>query len=354
MEYKRLGRTGLQVSAIGLGGVPLTMLAPDEALKVIETAIDEGINYFDLDEAGNQFFPEKTYLDSQKKMGVVLKQHRLQCIVGVKSMRTTKEELKKDVDKALEKIFKDTKREVVDIFHLAFVDNEEKLAGVLSPQGGLAALEEARAEGKIDHILVAGHNPAILTKAIKTGRFDVVEFPFNIIEDEYAAELIPLAHEMDIGTIVMKPIGGGQLRTCAEYSLRWILAHDLACVIPGMRNPEEVKRNARWGHTFKPLTPDELRQLQEIAQPIGRQYCHRCGYCMPCSQGILIVGMMDLLRGGLLSEEGREKAYKKIVSIGGSPAGSCIQCGECRKKCPFDLAVPEMMQKISGLYDQQH
>ena len=108
MEYRRLGRTNLNISIVGFGGLPLFFEPPDKAIQAIHTALDEGINYFDLDEAGNQFSPEKVYLDGGKKIGEVLKERRDDCYLGVKSMRQTYEELKEDVDLALERIVKGT------------------------------------------------------------------------------------------------------------------------------------------------------------------------------------------------------------------------------------------------------
>ena len=83
MEYRRLGRTNLQVSAIGFGGLPLFFQPPDKAIEAINMALDEGINYFDLDEAGNSFIPEKVYLDGGSKIGQVLKKRRNACYLGV-------------------------------------------------------------------------------------------------------------------------------------------------------------------------------------------------------------------------------------------------------------------------------
>ena len=169
MEYRRLGRTNLDISVIGFGGLPLFFVKPEQAIKTIHTALDMGINYFDLDEAGNQFRNDKIYFDGGSKIGQVLKERRKDCYLGVKSMRQTYDELKEDVDLALERIMKGTSREVIDIFHLAFLDDEKKMKILLSKDGGLRALEEAKDEGKIDYILGAAHNPKTASKPAKKG-----------------------------------------------------------------------------------------------------------------------------------------------------------------------------------------
>lgn len=353
MEYRRLGRTNLNLSIIGYGGLPLFFEPPEKAIKAIHTALDEGMNYFDLDEAGNQFVPGKAYLDGASKIGKVLKERREDCYVGVKSMRQTYEELKADIDLALERIVKGTKREVIDIFQLAFLDSPQKMEVVLSKDGGLRALEEAKEEGKIDFILAAAHNPRSLIQAINTGRFDVIELPLNIIEDEYIRVVIPLAKQKDIGTIVMKPIGGGQLASLYGYSLRWIFGNDINCVIPGMKNEEEVRENAKIGHARQALGAKEYEELMKLGEQIGKEYCHRCGYCLPCSQGIFIIGVMDLLKAPILTLEQKRMSYNNIVAKNmGSPASSCIECMECVKRCPFNLPIPELMSQAVGIFEK--
>jgi hypothetical protein len=354
MEYRKLGRTNLDISIIGYGGLPLFFEQPEKAIKSIHTALDEGVNYFDLDEGSNQFIPDKVYLDGGSKIGKVLKERREDCYLGVKSMRQTYEELKADVDLALERIVKGTKREVIDIFQLAFLDIPQKMEVILSKNGGLRALEEAREEGKIDYILGATHNPRSIIQIINTGRFDVIEFPFNIIEDEYIRVVIPLARQKNIGTVVMKPLGGGQLASLSEYSLRWILGHDINCVIPGMRNEEEVKKNVKIGHAPQALDDGEYEELKKLGEQIGKEYCHRCGYCLPCSQDIFIIGVMDFLKSPLLTLERKRMAYHSMVSQKmSSPASSCIECRECVARCPFNLPIPELMSKAADILEKE-
>jgi predicted aldo/keto reductase-like oxidoreductase len=222
---------------------------------------------------------------------------------------------------------------------------------ILSENGGLRALEEAKEEGKIDYILGAAHNPRTLKDVIKSGRFDVVEFPFNIIEDEYLEEMIPLAKEMDIGTIAMKPIGGGQLKDVAHLSLRWVLDHNIDTAIPGMKTKDEVRANVALGHEWKPLSAEELKALREVGGEIGKTYCHRCGYCLPCPQGILILGVMDMVLTPSDSFERKKEMFREIlVEKFKSDPANCAKCEECVEKCPFNLPIPDMMEKAVKMF----
>jgi uncharacterized protein len=345
MRYKRLGRTNLKLSVISYGGLALFFKPVEEATALIEAALDEGINYIDCDEAGNQFDPAAVYEDTRNKLGPVLKRRRGELTVGIKTMFAKKDDVARAIDKALEYIFKGTSRERIDMFHLAHVDVDEKLDLLLSPGGGLAAVEEAREQGKLDHVLVASHNPRVLLRALKTGRFDVAEFPFTIVEQEYLREVIPYCREHDIGTIAMKPLGGGQLIRRADLCIRWIMNHDVDIIIPGMKSMEELRQNIEPGHSYVPLTASELRELEEIARPIGQEYCHRCGYCLPCSQGIHIFSQMDLFKTSTIDLQQKQSLYSRMKQRGAKTAGDCVACGLCIERCPFKLAIPEILQR---------
>ena len=351
MEYRRLGRTNLKLSMIAFGGLPIHFQPQDVAIEAINTALDEGVNYFDLDEGGSQFDPQKVYLSGASKIGQVLKARREDCYLGVKTMRATYDDVKADVDLALERLVKGTKREVIDLFHLAFLDTPEKLDLIFSVNGGLRALEEAKEEGKIDFILGAAHNPRTLARVITSGRFDVIEFPFNIIENEYIDEVIPLVKKHDIGTIVMKPLGGGQLQQYANVSLRWILGHPVDCAIPGMRTKEEVMSSVAVGNRWTPLSEDELAALKKVGEEIGKRYCHRCGYCLPCPQGIMILGVLDMVLGPFLSLERKRQTFQEVI-VGKfkSDPRNCVRCEQCIEKCPFKLPIPDLMEKAVEMF----
>lgn len=348
MNYRRLGRTNLAISHIAYGGLALFYVRPREARALLNAALDRGINYVDCDEAGNQFVSGKVYEDTREKLGKVLKSRRSEVYVGIKCMFASGEEVARDIDRALEYVFKGTGREVIDLFHLAHVDTDEKLDRLLAADGGLEAIDAARKAGKIDHVLVASHNPTVLLRALKTGCFDVAEFPYTVIEREYEHEVIPFCREHDIGSIVMKPIGGGQMAACADLSLRWIAHKPVDVIIPGMKTMDELQSNIASVEEKAPLCEDELRQLETMGKTIGSEYCHRCGYCLPCPQGIHIIGMFDVFRSTLVPPERKKEIYRQVKQRGSSTADDCIACGQCVEKCPFKLPVPELMQKISA------
>jgi len=270
MHRRRLGRTGLQVSVVGFGGIPIIALSREKAEKVVRYAYEKGVNYFDT---------ARAYGDSEEKMGAALKDVRDEVVLATKTHQRTKEAAARA---GLKQSLRNLQTDRIDLVQLHGIDSEQLLKKAMSSEGALSALEEAKAQGKIDHIGISGHNPYVLAKAIRTGKFDAVLDPLNVLDRRANEELIPLAKELDVGVVIMKALGGcgsplgysqwgarllgkpeidwpdpvefiahfgkdGFER--AERSLRFVLAHDIDTVIPGLRSTEEidyVRARAKW------------------------------------------------------------------------------------------------------------
>ena len=196
MQRRRLGRTKLQVSIIGFGGIPIIALSREEAEKVVRYAFDRGVNYFDT---------ARAYGDSEEKIGAALEDIREKVVIATKThQRTKKAAARAGLKQSLRKLRTDR----IDVVQLHGIDNEETLKKAMASEGSLSALEAAKAEGKVDHIGITGHNPWLLVKAIKTGKFDMVLAPMNVLDRRASEELIPIAKEQDVGVVIMKPLGG--------------------------------------------------------------------------------------------------------------------------------------------------
>ena len=82
-----------------------------------------------------------------------------------------------------------------------------------------------------------------------------------------------------------------------------------------------------------------------INASIGQEYCHRCGYCLPCSQGIHIFSQIDLFKTSTITMEQKRALYKQMKEKGAKTAGDCVACGECIEKCPFKLPIPDILER---------
>ena len=151
-----------------------------------------------------------------------------------------------------------------------------------------------------------------------------------------------------MGTIAMKPLAGGNLEDW-RLALRFIAAAGVCDIsIPGMGSPEEVDRNAAAAEDLSPLTEEELARCGAIRRELGSRFCRRCGYCAPCPSGIDIPGsflMANYLRRYGLADWARAR-YEAMPYH----AGSCVQCGACEKRCPYELPIRDMLAEVAQVF----
>lgn len=331
MKKRRLGRTGLEVTPISFGALPIQRCTMEEAGPILNAVLDMGINFVDT---------ARAYTDSEAKIGRHISSRRKEYYLATKSMARDRENMAKDIETSLTNMQTD----YIDLYQVHNIKTRADFDAVMAPGGALEALKEAKAAGKIGHIGVTGHNVELLIEAIKTGEFSTVQVPFNFIETGALKELFPLAKSLDVGRIVMKPLGGGQVRS-TDLALRFILEQDISVAIPGMDKLEQVEQNLKAAKEFKPLTEEERAILKAEAEAIGPNFCRRCGYCMPCAAGIDIpqVFIFHLQYTSYGLKDAIPKRYAGLKA----KASDCIECGACEKRCPYDLPIRERMKQVA-------
>ena len=334
MQYRRLGRTDLMVSAVGLGAIAGAGGA-EGTTRIINQAIDLGTNFIDT---------SRQYAHSEERIGPVLEQRREDVYVCTKTHERDKQAAARQIQESLELLLVDT----IDIYMLHDVSGDKTYEKVRSPGGALQALKEAREAGKIAHIGISTHDLNTAKRAIRSGEFEVLEIPFSAVENsEQHFEAIELANKLDIGIVAMKPLSGGNLSN-AELALRYVLQHDISTAIPGARKPEEARQNSMVGWEPRPLAEEEQRVLFEEARALGETFCRRCGYCMPCTVDIDIPGTFILdnqARAAIARGEARVlDVVRKGYAMVPVKADQCLQDGVCEARCPYHLPIAEMMK----------
>lgn len=332
VRYRKLGRTGIKVSVIGFGGIPIQRVTEEDASIIVNKALDLGINFFDT---------ARGYTDSEAKLGAALIKRRKEAVIATKSMSRTGEGMAADIQKSLEAL----RTDFIDIYQLHNVKDEMTLKQVFSKNGALAALTKAKQDGLIRHIGITGHIKSYLMEAIKIKEIETVQFPFNAIETAGVNELLHDTGKTDTGVIIMKPLAGGALKK-AGPALRYILEYPVSTVIPGMDFLKQVEENASAGSNPAPLSAAEKQMLEKEKEKLGAAFCRRCEYCLPCSQGIDIATIF-LLDGYYTRYDLQNWARERYRGLPVN-ADSCLECGECEEKCPYSLPIRQMLKDAAA------
>jgi len=358
VKYRPLGKTGLQVSALGLGCMRLPEHDPELAAQVVDTAIAMGINYL-----------ETTY-------GYI--NHRCQHLVagGLKGRSrglivsgktgvgedTTADSYRKDMERQMETLGVD----YLEFYQVGWF-SLEALPHLTKKGGALEALHKARAEGIIGHIGFTGHDkPENFTKLIETGLFDSLTIPYNMLDRSYAPT-IKRAGELGVGVIAMCPVAGGMLASPAKRlqelipggatstaaaALQFILANpNVSCAASGMNTVEMVRENVATVDAFQGLTDEDWTRMNRILDEfkvVGSKFCTGCGYCMDCPNGV------DIPRNFRIYNLGRVYGlidWAKTEYANMDPAKraeACIECAQCEPKCPNTLPIMEQLKEVAG------
>ena len=334
MKQTRLGKTELMVSELGFGGIPIIPIEHKEAVSIVRHCFERGISFFDT---------ANMYADSERKIGEALEDVRDKVVLATKTTDRTAEGAAKHIDLSLKLL----KTDHLDIYQFHNMSSEKELDMILGQDGAYEAVEKAQKEGKIRFIGFSSHDLATAKKACQTNRFFTVQFPFNFIEHDPADELFKIAEDNDMGIIGMKPLGGGLLEK-AVLCFKFLRQFPRVVPIPGISSIEEADELIDFYLNPQPLTDEDKQEIERLRSVIGTKFCHRCGYCMPCEQGVNITSVMSfrsaVARGMKLD------VVKFMVGPAMESAEGCTECEECLDKCPYKLPIPELLKENLAAY----
>jgi len=353
MRTRRLGSTGLQVSELGFGCIRFGGMNADKVMRLVRRALDAGITLFDTAEA---------YGDSEAKLGTALGSRREDVVIVSKTLNRGEAEATAAVDQSLRYLGTD----YIDVYLCHDCTNRAQYERAIGPGGSLSALQKAQTDGKIRFIGISGHDLDVLADAMQTAQFQVVELEYSANNPEAGESLLPLASKLDIGTIVMKPLGGGRLVVPASRrrlgdddlngldALRFVLAEPhVTTVIPGMQHFAELDQNLRVARA-EPPSQEWLEDARRRASLFGKDFCRGCGYCLPCEQEIPIPQILRLYSEMTHLTENyaamaRARATYPLIQRN---ATDCVECGRCEERCPYGLNIREQLRSAHGMLQQ--
>ncbi len=333
MQYRVLGKSGLRVSVLGLGGIPIQRIDKPGTAALIDLLAEGGVNFIDT---------ARGYSVSEEYLGYALKGKRDRFILASKSMSRTYEDMRRDIETTLRNLQTDH-IELYQLHNLPLKD----FAKVFDDKGAARAIEDAISQGLVGHLGATFHSPKALHQAVEQQLVETVMFPYNIVENQ-GRDSFALARQNNIGVIAMKPMAGGNI-TDGRLALRYIL-NDENCTIaiPGMAELPEAAENLHTAETISPLDSRELAEIEQWKIRLGGDFCRRCGYCAPCSAGIDIPGcftMANYVANYDLSDWARSR-YMAFAAH----AGDCTGCGKCEQRCPYNLPIRQKMSLVKELF----
>ncbi len=330
MRKIRLGTSGLMVSRVGFGGIPITRVSYEEAERCIRTAIDLGINFIDT---------ASGYRDSEEKIGRAIKGYRENLIIATKSHPSSAEGMSERIDQSLRRL----QIEIIDLYQFHLIKDEQTLKQSLEL---FPILEKARDQGKIRHIGASVHGVDWINNVIETDAFETVMIALNFIVCE-AATALGNARKHDVGVIAMKPMAGGHIED-PYLAFKYFIGMENVVPVVGVETPEQIKEIVRILEDDIPATPGEIQEMEHIRKESGNRFCRRCGYCMPCEQGVKIVPA-TIFKSFAKRLPPKELITGNMAAIMQS-LENCIQCRKCEEKCPYDLDVLEMLEENKAYY----
>ncbi|MDR1733176.1 MAG: aldo/keto reductase [Synergistaceae bacterium] len=335
MEKIRLGKTELQVSRVALGGIPIMRVPKEEAVALVRKTLDLGINFIDT---------AHVYHDSEEKIGEGIKGVRREdLVIASKSPGDDRKKFDEDLDLSLKRLGVD----YIDIYQLHNIGSEARRDAVFAPGGAFEGLQAAIKAGKVRFPAFSSHNIPLAMEIMRGGKFDVVQIPFNYIDNNAEKEAIPLAKELDMGFIAMKPMGGGLLDD-AGLSFRYLMQFDNIVPDPGIEKIEEIREIISIVEKKQGLTSQDREKIEKLRAEFGPSWCHRCDYCQPCPQGIPISGVLSAKSG--LKRFTPERA-QSMVGTAVEKARNCVECGVCMTRCPYHLEIPKLLKDNIAYWD---
>ena len=381
MNYRRLGKTELMVSEIGLGAEWLERHNGTECKEIIDLCAKNGINILDC------WMSEPNV---RSNIGAAIKNSRSRWIIqghlgsvweNGQYVRTRN--LPK-VKAAFQDLLDRLGTDYIDLGMIHYVDQEGELDQIA--EGPFYAyVKELKEKGVISHIGMSTHNPKVAIKAVEMGLVEMILFSINpafdllpasedlndYFAEEYdaslagidatRAKLYRLCEEKDVGITVMKGFAGGRLFNektspfgvaltpvqCIHYALT---RPAVASILTGLETPEQIREAVSY-ETASEEQKDYATILAKAPRHAYRGQCTYCGHCKPCPENIDIAMVNKLYDLAAMQPTVPASVRSHYFALE-KTAADCIGCKGCETRCPFGVPVAERMEKAKALFGE--
>lgn len=262
MDTRPFGNTGESFPILSFGGQRIVDgrgCSEEEAIQIVNTALDRGIRYFDTAWVYSRG-------QAETRLGKVVKHRREEMWIATKVFDPTRSGARRQLEESLTRLQTDH----VDEWRFHDVGTFERLDAFTGAGGALETAIQAREEGLIRYISISGHrNPQVLVEAVKRFPFDTALLALSALDHfmlSFAEEFLPLANARGMGTVAMKVLGLGSLTHEVERALRYAFALPVSTVVVGMESMAQLEQNLAIAESYTPMSDEErLAFLLEIA-----------------------------------------------------------------------------------------
>lgn len=376
MQYRKIGKTGIETSILALGCMRLPVIDGDmgkidkeKATELVRYAIDHGVTYIDTAYPYHQ-------KGSEAFLGEALKDGYRERVTLVTKAPVWLFETHDDFEKYLDEQLANLQTDHVDIYLLHAMGKERwetcKKIDVFS------AIEAAKAKGKIKNIGFSFHDDLETFKTIASAYpWDICMIQFNYmdVEEQAGIEGVRFAESIGLPMAVMEPLKGGMLArapkevqavwdtypetmSAPEWALRFVANFEnVKVILSGMSTLEQLKENLSISDRMKPnalddkaletITAARKAYLEKVQVP-----CTGCKYCVPCPQGVEIPSVFTLFNRAHMYDavESSKKQYQSGFAKSGG-ASTCVACGLCETKCPQKIDIIQSLKRAAALFE---
>jgi predicted aldo/keto reductase-like oxidoreductase len=321
----RLGRSEMQVTAVGFGGIPIQRVSEQEAARVVRAALDGGMNWIDT---------ANSYGSSEERIGrAVAGYDRGTFHLFTKGHGKQPEELSRQIELSLERL----RTDYLDLYQFHLVPDPATWKR-MEEDGALELLRSYRSRGVIRHIGASAHTVEAALAVLAHPDIEVLQYPFNFIVEAEGREVLEACRRADVGFVAMKAFAGGVLES-ASACIRFLLQYPDVAADPGFEGEHEVREVLELWQEAAPLSAADRKTIDHLRRSLGTRFCRRCGYCSPCPEGVQIIPLMtmdSLVRRFPADALWGESAW---IAQAGRSVEACIRCGQCEERCPYKLPI---------------
>lgn len=364
MIYKPYGNTGLDVSAVGFGGMRFDLKnSMEENAEIVRYACEMGINYFDT-------APGYCQDKSEDIMGLAFKDMPNDFLVSTKGMPTsfdTKVKAMDAVKRSIERLGVDK----LEFYHIWCLREMAHYELAMKEGGQYEGLLELQQQGLIDHIVCSSHQPGDeIRQIVEDGKVEGVLMGVNLLNFPYRWDGVLAANEKGCGVVAMNPLGGGSIpthhkelsflagegETPTQAALRFIIATPQISVgLVGFTTKAHIDEACKIADTTKAFTQAELDNIKKNIGENLNMACTGCGYCKGCPEDIPIPGYMQFYNEKQMFGVNDDKMKKMIkgerqwgmLVARNADSNACTECGLCEEECTQHLPIIERLAEIA-------